>query len=52
MDTRTLEVMRRISAALDIKVDLVARWRAGDLDRLLNSRHSALHEQVARMFRE
>ena len=26
------------------------RWRAGDLDRLLNSRHSALHEQVARWF--
>jgi hypothetical protein len=29
----------------------MARWRAGDLDRLLNSRHSALHESVARMFR-
>src|SRR5580765_1661924 len=26
------------------------RWRAGDLDRLLNSRHSALHEEVARSF--
>ena len=52
MDTLTLEVVRRITAALDIRVDLVARWRAGDLDRLLNSRHSALHEQVARMFRD
>jgi hypothetical protein len=28
----------------------VPRWRAGDLDRLLNARHSALHESVARWF--
>ena len=28
------------------------RWRAGDLDRLLNRGHSALHESVARMFRD
>ena len=33
-------------------MDLVARWRAGDLDRLLNARHSKLHESVARMFRD
>ena len=26
------------------------RWRAGDLDRLLNARHSELHELVARWF--
>jgi transcriptional regulator with XRE-family HTH domain len=52
VDTFTLEVVRRITAALDIRVDLIARWRAGDLDRLLNARHSALHEQVARMFRD
>ena len=32
-------------------MDLVARWRAGDLDRLMSRRHSALHEQVARRFR-
>jgi len=46
----TLDALRRISAALDVRLDLTPRWRSGDLDRLLNARHSALHEQVARMF--
>ena len=50
-DRLSLVVIRRVAAALDIRVDLIARWRAGDLDRLLNAKHSALHEQVARMFR-
>lgn len=51
LDTVSLATLRRVAAALEIRVDLVGRWRAGDLDRLMNSRHSALHEQVARMFR-
>ena len=51
-DTFSLQVIRRIGAALDVRVELVARWRAGDLDRLLNAKHSALHELVARMFRD
>jgi transcriptional regulator with XRE-family HTH domain len=51
-DTLSLQVVRRIAAALDVRVELLPRWRAGDLDRLLNSRHSALHEVVARMFRD
>jgi HTH-type transcriptional regulator / antitoxin HipB len=46
----TLDTIRSVAAALDIRVDLVARWRAGDLDRLLNSKHSQLHELVARWF--
>ena len=50
--TLSLEVIRRIASALDVRVELLARWRAGDLDRLLNAKHSALHEQVARMFRD
>ena len=37
---------------LEVRVDLVARWRAGDLDRLLNAGHSALHDSVAAWFRE
>lgn len=46
----SVDTLRRIAAALDIRLDLVARWRAGDLDRLLNARHSRLHEAVARTF--
>jgi len=51
LDTLSLAIVRRVAVALDIRVDLVARWRAGELDRLLNAKHAALHEQVARMFR-
>ena len=45
-----LDDVRRVAAALDIRIDIYARWRAGDLDRLLNARHSELHELVARWF--
>lgn len=49
---QSLDGTRRIAAALDIRLDLVPCWRGGDLDRLLNRAHSALHESVARTFRE
>ena len=52
LDTFKLETIRAVAQALDIRMDLVARWRAGELDRLLNARHSRLHELVARSFRE
>ncbi len=48
----SLDMIRSIGAALDVRVELIGRWRAGDLDRLLNARHSALHDEVARMFRD
>ena len=50
LDTMSLRTFRRVAAVLDIRIDLTARWRAGDLDRLLNARHSSLHELVARWF--
>jgi transcriptional regulator with XRE-family HTH domain len=46
----TLDQIERIADALDVRLDLVIRWHGGDLDRLLNARHSALHESVARSF--
>jgi transcriptional regulator with XRE-family HTH domain len=46
----SFDVVRRVASILDIRIDVVARWRAGDLDRMLNARHSGLHEQVARRF--
>jgi transcriptional regulator with XRE-family HTH domain len=51
LGSASIDSVRAVAAALEIRVDLVPRWRAGDLDRLLNSRHSGLHESVARMFR-
>jgi transcriptional regulator with XRE-family HTH domain len=44
-----LLTLERIADALDVRLDLLARWRGGELDRLLNAGHSAMHEQVARM---
>lgn len=38
----------RVAATLGIRLDIVPRWRGGELDRLLNSGHSAMHEVVAR----
>ena len=52
LGTQSLDDIRAVAGALDIRIDLMARWRAGDLDRLLNAGHSALHESVARMFRD
>jgi hypothetical protein len=52
LGTHSIVAVRAVAAVLDIRVDLVPRWRAGDLDRLLNSGHSLLHESVARMFRD
>src|SRR5262245_434557 len=46
----SLDVVRAVAKVLEVRIDLVARWKAGDLDRLLNARHSNLHELVARMF--
>lgn len=51
-DRLSLGAVRRVAAALDVRVELLGRWRAGDLDRLVNAKHSALHEAVARWFRE
>ncbi len=48
---QSIDSVRAVAAVLDVRVDLVARWRGGDLDRLLNRGHSALHESVARTFR-
>jgi transcriptional regulator with XRE-family HTH domain len=43
----TLQTIRAIAAVLEIRVDVIARWRGAELDRLLSARHSALHESVA-----
>ncbi len=40
-----------VAKALDMRISISARWRAGDLDRLLNGAHSQLHESVAGWFK-
>lgn len=51
LDEMTVGVIRRICESLEIRVELRARSRGADLDRLVNARHSALHESVARAIR-
>ncbi len=46
----SVATLRAVAAALDVRLELLARWRGGDLDRLVSARHSAMHEAVARMF--
>lgn len=46
-DRIAIAALRRVAAALDIKITVTARWRAGDLDRLINAGHSAMHEAIA-----
>lgn len=45
-----LDRIRRVLEALGARLDVVPRWHAGDLDRLLNARHAALHELIAARF--
>ena len=52
LDTLSIRTVRAVASALDVRVDLLARWRAGDLDRLLNAGHSALHDSVAAWFKQ
>jgi len=46
----SLGAILAVARSLDVQVNLTARWHAGDLDRLVNSRHAGLHESVARWF--
>ncbi|MBA2570157.1 MAG: helix-turn-helix transcriptional regulator [Chloroflexi bacterium] len=41
-----------VASALGISADLRLRWAGSELDRMLNARHAALHESVARSFRD
>ena len=50
LDAVSLSTLRRVGAVLDVRIDIYARWRGGELDRLLNHAHSALHESVASEF--
>ena len=50
LESVSVGTLLRIAQALEIHIGFTARWRAGDLDRLLSGRHSGLHEAVARWF--
>lgn len=39
--------LRAVADALDARIEIRVLWRGGELDRLLNKRHSAMHEAIA-----
>jgi transcriptional regulator with XRE-family HTH domain len=41
----------RVARSLDIRLDWNAWWRGGELDRMVNAGHAAMHESVARWLR-
>jgi hypothetical protein len=45
--TLPVDVIRRVAAVLEIRLDIVPAWRGGDIERVVNARHSALHERLA-----
>jgi transcriptional regulator with XRE-family HTH domain len=51
LDSISIGTLRRVCGALEIRVDLVPRWRGGDLDRMLSSRHALLAESVVQALR-
>jgi transcriptional regulator with XRE-family HTH domain len=46
LDRMPMEILRRVAAALDIRIELLPRSRGADLDRLVNAKHAALAEAV------
>ncbi len=42
--------IRRVAGVLDARVDTIVRWQGGDLGRLINARHAAMHEAMAQHF--
>lgn len=49
-DALALRTFVAIAASLEIRLDIDPRWRGGELGRLLNAGHSAMHEQLAARF--
>jgi transcriptional regulator with XRE-family HTH domain len=48
LDAVSLRALRRLASALEVRLEVTARTRGGDMDRLLNAGHAAMHEEMAR----
>ncbi|MBF6604774.1 MAG: helix-turn-helix transcriptional regulator [Chloroflexi bacterium] len=47
LDEVSVPAIRALGAALDIRLEFAPWWRGGDLDRVVNAGHTAMHEVVA-----
>ena len=50
LDGVSIGTLLTVARVLDVQVSISARSRGADLDRLVNAKHAALHESVARWF--
>jgi hypothetical protein len=50
LETVSLRSLRAITKRLDMRAEVLLRWRGGELDRLLARKHSAMHDAMARFF--
>jgi len=46
----SVDGLNRYARGLGAHVDVYVRWHGGDLDRVINRRHGAMHERMARLF--
>ncbi|MFI5227268.1 MAG: helix-turn-helix domain-containing protein [Candidatus Limnocylindrales bacterium] len=46
-DRLPMAVIDGVARVLEMRIDVVPRWRGGELDRLVNWRHAAMYERVA-----
>lgn len=44
LDSVSVRALRAVASALEIRVDMTARWRGGDLERTVSARHARLAE--------
>lgn len=49
LDDVSFSSLARLADALDVRIDIVPRWRGGELDRMLNAGHARLHELASRL---
>jgi transcriptional regulator with XRE-family HTH domain len=52
LDATTLRTLRKVAAALEVRLEVTVRWHGGDLDRLVSARHAAMSQSVARVLIE
>lgn len=52
LGTLPWEAVLAVANVLEVRLEFTARWRGGDLERVVNRRHSALHEGLARRISE
>lgn len=48
LDSVSLRALRAVASVLEIRVDIVPRWRGGDLERAVSARHARLAEAAIR----